>query len=141
MECDPQIRGIASLTLAPLSAHSIAGSAGTASSTNTSGAILAERPAHGFFEVHAENYMGWEEPSPPCARKRPRDYRQWPPLAPKSEESADKHRLSITCTIWRTAQAIKVRLSTPDTQAAYERGVALSKDQGGQFNFACTELP
>src|SRR6266403_5572261 len=39
-------------------AHSIAGSAGTSFKHEHLSAILAERPAHGFFEVHAENYMG-----------------------------------------------------------------------------------
>ena len=38
-------------------AHSIAGSAGTSFKHEHLSAILAERPAHGFFEVHAENYI------------------------------------------------------------------------------------
>jgi hypothetical protein len=39
-------------------AHSIAGLAGTSLKHEHLSAILAERPAHSFFEVHAENYMG-----------------------------------------------------------------------------------
>ena len=39
-------------------AHSIAGLAGTSFKHEHLSAILAERPAYGFFEVHAENYMG-----------------------------------------------------------------------------------
>lgn len=38
--------------------HSIAGLAGTSFKPEHLGEILAERPRHGFFEVHAENYMG-----------------------------------------------------------------------------------
>src|SRR6267378_1617384 len=39
-------------------AHSIAGLAGTSLKHEHLSAILAERPAYSFFEVHAENYMG-----------------------------------------------------------------------------------
>src|ERR1700748_3824779 len=38
--------------------HSIAGLAGTSFKHEHLSAILAARPAEGFFEVHAENYMG-----------------------------------------------------------------------------------
>jgi len=38
--------------------HSIAGLAGTSFKHEHLGTILAERPRNGFFEVHAENYMG-----------------------------------------------------------------------------------
>jgi uncharacterized protein (UPF0276 family) len=38
--------------------HPIAGLAGTSFKHEHLGAILTERPQNGFFEVHAENYMG-----------------------------------------------------------------------------------
>ena len=47
--------------------------------------------------------------------------------------------LSIYLHNLANGQAIKVDLSSPDAQAAYERGVVLSKTKVGQFNFACTD--
>src|SRR5258707_6209282 len=54
--------------------HSIAGSAGTSFKHEHLSAILAERPAHGFFEVHAENYMGAGGPPHRALESVRRDY-------------------------------------------------------------------
>jgi sulfur-oxidizing protein SoxA len=54
-------------------------------------------------------------------------------------ETRDNIDLSIYLHNLANGQAIKVDLSNPDAQAAYERGVALSKTKVGQFNFACTD--
>ena len=54
-------------------------------------------------------------------------------------ETRDNIDLSIYLHNLANGQAIKVDLSSPDAQAAYERGVALSKTKVGQFNFACTD--
>src|ERR1700688_1786556 len=55
-------------------AHSMAGSAGTSFKHEHLSAILAERPAHGFFEVHAENYMGAGGPTHRALESVRRDY-------------------------------------------------------------------
>ena len=54
-------------------------------------------------------------------------------------ETRDNIDLSIYLHNLANGQAIKVDLSNPDAQAAYERGVALSRTKVGQFNFACTD--
>ncbi len=54
-------------------------------------------------------------------------------------ETRDNIDLSIYLHNLANGQAIKVDLSSPDAQAAYERGVALSRTKVGQFNFACTD--
>ena len=55
-------------------AHSIAGLAGTSFKPEHLGEILAERPRHGFFEVHAENYMGAGGPPHRALENIRRDY-------------------------------------------------------------------
>ena len=55
-------------------AHSIAGLAGTSFKPEHLGEILAERPRHGFFEVHAENYMGAGGPPHRSLENIRRDY-------------------------------------------------------------------
>src|SRR5467141_3869595 len=55
-------------------AHSIAGLAGTSLKHEHLSAILAERPAYGFFEVHAENYMGAGGPPHRALESVRRDY-------------------------------------------------------------------
>jgi hypothetical protein len=55
-------------------AHSIAGLAGTSFKPEHLGEILAERPRHGFFEVHAENYMGAGGPPHHALENVRRDY-------------------------------------------------------------------
>jgi L-cysteine S-thiosulfotransferase len=47
--------------------------------------------------------------------------------------------LSIYLHNLASGSTIKVDLSAPDAQAAYERGVALSQAKIGQFNLACTD--
>ena len=54
--------------------HSIAGLAGTSFKPEHLGEILAERPQHGFFEVHAENYMGAGGPPHRALENIRRDY-------------------------------------------------------------------
>ncbi len=54
-------------------------------------------------------------------------------------ETRDNIDLSIYLHSLANGQAIKVDLANPDAQAAYERGVVLSKTKVGQFNFACTD--
>jgi L-cysteine S-thiosulfotransferase len=54
-------------------------------------------------------------------------------------ETRDNIDLSIYLHNLVNSQAIKVDLSSPDAQAAWGRGVALSKTKVGQFNFACTD--
>jgi L-cysteine S-thiosulfotransferase len=54
-------------------------------------------------------------------------------------ETRDNIDLSIYLHNLANGEAIKVDLSNPDAQAAWERGVALSKTKIGQFNFACTD--
>jgi len=55
-------------------AHSIAGLAGTSFKHEHLSAILAERPAYGFFEFHAENYMGAGGPPHRALESVRRDY-------------------------------------------------------------------
>jgi uncharacterized protein (UPF0276 family) len=55
-------------------AHSIAGLAGTSFKHEHLSAILAERPAYGFFEVHAENYLGAGGPPHRALESVRRDY-------------------------------------------------------------------
>ena len=47
--------------------------------------------------------------------------------------------LSIYLHNLASGATIKVDLSSPDAQAAYERGVVLSQTKVGQFNFSCTD--
>jgi sulfur-oxidizing protein SoxA len=47
--------------------------------------------------------------------------------------------LSIYLHNLANGETIKVDVSSPETKAAYERGVELSKTKVGQFNFACTD--
>ena len=55
---DPAIRGAARATASRFPAHPVAGLAGTSFKHEHLPAILADRTQEGFFEVHAENYMG-----------------------------------------------------------------------------------
>lgn len=55
-------------------AHSIVGLAGTSFKPEHLSEILAERPRHGFFEVHAENYMGSGGPPHHALENIRRDY-------------------------------------------------------------------
>jgi sulfur-oxidizing protein SoxA len=54
-------------------------------------------------------------------------------------QSAANNDLSIYLHSLANGEAIKVDLSTPEAQAAYERGLALSQLKVGQFNFACVD--
>jgi uncharacterized protein (UPF0276 family) len=55
-------------------AHSISGLAGTSFKHEHIGAIHAERPSRGFFEVHAENYMGAGGPPHRALENLRKDY-------------------------------------------------------------------
>src|ERR1700759_1328537 len=54
----------------------------------------------------------------------------------QSKENTD---LSVYLHSLANGEAIRVDLRTPETQAAYERGVKLADLKVGQFNFACTD--
>jgi L-cysteine S-thiosulfotransferase len=54
-------------------------------------------------------------------------------------ESQDNVDMSIYLHNLANGQAIKVDLSTPEAEAAYRRGVALSELKIGQFDFSCID--
>jgi sulfur-oxidizing protein SoxA len=54
-------------------------------------------------------------------------------------ESQANTDLSIYLHTLANGEPIKIDLSSPDAQAAFDRGVALSKLKIGQFNFSCVD--